>query len=76
MKLSSLNPEQKSKVKEFIKNMQKNLGREPTERELDNMIRKAVYGTTEEEKQEKLDEEKRKRLREKIREMRENKRKF
>lgn len=75
MKLSSLTSEQKSKVKEYIKNMQKNIGREPTDIELDKMIHKAVHWFTEEEKQEKLDEKGRKKTIEFIRKMRERKEK-
>lgn len=75
IKMSSLTSEQKSKVKEYIKNMQKNIGREPTDIELDKMIHKAVHWFTEEEKQEKLDEKGRKKTIEFIRKMRERKEK-
>lgn len=42
MKLSSLTELQKAKVKEFVQNMKRNIGREPTDTEFDSMILKAV----------------------------------
>lgn len=82
MKLASLNSEQKEQVKEFIKNFKRNLGKEPTEKEIDRMIFKAIHGCLPEDLEEKRQKESRlweywrQKTIEIIAKMRENKKKF
>ncbi len=49
MRLSSLTMTQKTQVKEYISRMQKNIGRYPTQKEIESMIQKALWITQEEE---------------------------
>ena len=49
-KLSSLTETQRANVKERIANMKRNLNREPTDSELDNMIRKELWQQIQEDK--------------------------
>lgn len=81
-KISSLNEKQKEQVKFFVSQMKKNIWREPTDKEFEKMIFRAVNWYLPEEKEEKRKTESRlweywrKKTVEMIAKMRENKKKF
>lgn len=79
-KMSSLTEEQKEQVKFFVSQMKKNIWREPTDKEFEKMIFRAVHWYLPENKPWKVEsrlwEYGRKKTVEIIRKMRENKKKF
>lgn len=70
MRLSTLNSSQKVRVKEYIRNMKRNIWREPTNKEIDSMIEKVVWINSNKQESKTIDRSK---VRDVIKQMRENK---